>query len=178
MTGLRPAGRLVVVLGLLALFCGCGEWRAERALREAVSTERKRPPARVREDLARIAERWPETRAAARAREEIEWLDDLEQSAQRGQGLLAWDAVRRVGRAVEQFRVARGRYPEAYEQLVPRFLPGTVRDPWGQAVGYLRTSAGYQVICYGADGIPGGIGDGSDLLVENGREIKVGSTLR
>lgn len=166
--------RLVCVFaaagGLLGA-SGCAEWRAERALKRAVAEVDKRATGDTRKDLRKIVERWPETKAAARAREEIEWLDDLDESSHRGRGLLAWDAVRRVARAVERYRTTNRRYPERFDDLVPRFLAGAVRDPWGQAIGYRRTASGYQTICYGADGIPGGHGEATDILVENGREI-------
>lgn len=169
--------RRSVCLAVLVTSCaGCSEWRAERAFRRTVAQEKTKDGAVVVRDLQQLVDRWPATKAAAKARHEIEWLHDLEQSSTRGLGLLAWDAVRRVAMAAERFRSAHGRYPDRYADLVPRFVPGTVTDPWGHEVGYLRTASGYQAICYGADGIPGGTGDASDILVDTGREIRVGHT--
>jgi hypothetical protein len=170
----RPALSTLVVAAAV-LLSGCGEWRADRAFRRATAGEEHRRPAAVVADLQAVVARWPHSKAAARARREIEWLNDFEQSSKRGRGLLAWDAVRRVAAAAERFRLSRGRFPDAYEEMVPKYLPGPIRDPWGQSVGYLRTAGGYQTVCYGADQIPGGAGDDSDVLVENGREVKVGT---
>ncbi len=171
--------RRIAFLAVLASLCaGCSEWRAERAFRRVVAQEKSKDGAVVVRDLQQLVARWPATKAAEKARHEIEWLHDLEQSSTRGLGLLAWDAVRRVSMAAERYRVARGRYPERYADLVPRFLPGPILDPWGHEVGYLHTLSGYQAICYGADGIPGGSGEASDILVDTGREIRVGRTGR
>ncbi len=154
---------------VLLLGAGCTERRAQHALQHALALERDRRPDQARAQLAELVRRWPMTRAAGQARIEIEWLDDLAQGAQRGQALLVWDAVRRVARAAEAFRLARGRFPERFDELVPHYLPGPVLDPWDRAVGYLRTDHGYQVICYGSDGLPGGVGDAADLLVDDGQ---------
>lgn len=165
---------VVPLLCVLALAAGCSEGRAGRAFRAATEDAQNRPSAEVRTELQRVIERWPHTRAADLARREIEWMDDLEKSSFNGRALLAWDAVRRVGQAVERYRMRRGRYPERYADLVPLWLPGPIDDPWGQPIGYLRTPRGYQVVCFGSDGIPGGQGDATDVIVENGRAIRRG----
>lgn len=162
---------LAPIVLALVLSAGCAERRAERALRRAQALEQDRRAAQAREQLSEIVRRWPKTRAAQRARLEIEWLDDLDQGVQRGRVLLVWDAVRRVSHAAEAFRLARGRYPERFDELVPVFVPGPVLDPWGHPVGYLRTKDGYQAISFGSDGIPGGSGDAADLLVQNGQVV-------
>jgi hypothetical protein len=154
---------------VLAASPGCSGRQAEKAFRRAVAEEGRRSPSYTRDALRQIIQRWPQSPAAARARLEIEWLDDLELGSKKGQALRVWDAVRRVGRAVEQFRLAHRRFPARFEEMVPEFLPGPVLDPWGHPVDYRPTPGGYQAICYGADGIPGGTGDAVDILVENSR---------
>jgi hypothetical protein len=163
---------LLVVGALCAV--GCAERRAERALQQVTATGRFAPPAETRAALAEIAQRWPQTAAAAKAREEIEWLDEFEVSSQRGKALLAWDAVRKVGRAAERHQVDRGRFPASFDELVPRYLPAAVVDPWGNPVDYRVIPGGYQAVSYGSDGIPGGRGEAEDILVENS-QLKVES---
>ena len=171
------AGKLSLVVAVCvvaALAPGCAERRAESAFQEAVAGEKDRPAAEVRADLARIVASWPDTRAAEKARREMQWLADLEQSSRGGRQLLAADAVRADARAVELFRAAAGHYPERLEETAPRCLRSIPVDPWGRPVSYLRTPGGYKVFCYGADGAPGGSGDDTDIVVVDGREIHAG----
>lgn len=160
---------ILTLVAVLSTAIGCSEWRAERAFKRAVEMEKAKPTRDVLLELNKIVERWPMTRAAGKARKEIEWLSDLQDATTRGKGLLAWDSVRKVARAAEQFRVAKGRYPENMEEMIPRFLSGEIRDPWGTPVGYRKTASGYQAICFGADGIPGGTGDDADINIVNGQ---------
>lgn len=171
----RPAICVLVALlsGLLLLLAGCsGERAAEKAFEQATSRQGERPLEQVRDELRQIVEQWPETHAARKARRELEWVETLLSAEARGPSLLAWDAVREVASAAEKFRLARGRYPAQFSELVPRYLDGAVRDPWGFDVDYHRTSKGYQVVCYGEDGIPGGTGLGTDLIIDTGQVVQ------
>ncbi|RMG47284.1 MAG: hypothetical protein D6718_03980 [Acidobacteria bacterium] len=162
---------------LLAVCAGCAEERARRALEEALAESaaaKQAEDAELRARLQAIVRRWPGTRAASRARRELEWLDDLANASARGPELRAWDAVRRVARAAERFREDHGRYPRRFEELVPRYLHGPVVDPWGHRIRYERHGGGYRVVCYGADGLPGGVGVSSDLVAANGESVAVG----
>ncbi len=157
----------------LAASSGCAEQRAERRYRALIESADARSVEAQREALAEIVARWPKTEAAAKAEREIEWINDLAVVSERGPALMAWDAVRDVSRAAEQFRLDRGRFPESLDEMVPSYLPAVRRDPWGHAVRYQRHGDGYRVICFGKDGIPGGTGHASDVLVDTGREVTV-----
>lgn len=157
----------------LALLAGCSEQRAERRYHGLIESAESRSAEAQRDALEQIVQRWPRTEAAAKARREIEWIDDLAIVSERGPALMAWDAVRDVSRAAERFRLDRGRFPDSVADLVPRYLPTVRRDPWGHEVQYLRRGDGYRVICYGKDGLPGGTGHAGDVLVDTGREVKV-----
>lgn len=163
------------VLVAIVLCCSCAEFRAERALERSLERADSISADDLRAELAEIDRRWPRTSAAKRARRELEWLADLRHVAVHGPALLAWDAVRDLANAVERHRLREGRYPNSADELVPRYLERLPTDPWGNAVMYERFSGGYRVVCYGEDGIPGGSGPSSDLLVRNGREVHVGS---
>jgi hypothetical protein len=173
----RGSAALAAAVAIAAVAAaGCSERRAENAFLRAVAEESHGAPSRAREAFRQIAERWPRSAAAARARLEIEWLDELEAGSKRGQALRVWDAVRQVGRAAELFRLSHRRFPDRFDEMVPEWLPGGVLDPWGHAVEYRRTAGGYQAISYGADGIPGGNGDDADILVENSHLRPIGDS--
>jgi general secretion pathway protein G len=85
-------------------------------------------------------------------------------------------------KALDQYRVDTGRYPSAAHGLAalvskpddePRwggpYLKGNVpHDPWGQPYVYRSPGAkgDFDLLSYGRDGQPGGIGDAQDVLIE------------
>ena len=166
------AGLVLVGLLSLGLAAGCAESRAEKAFQQAVAKEKEGSLEPVRDDLREITEQWPKTDAARKARRELQWIETLLTAEARGPSLLAWDAVREVSNAAERFRMVKGRYPRTLDEMVPRYLDGPVRDPWGSEIVYRRTKKGYQVVCYGEDGIPGGSDLGTDLLIDTGDVIE------
>ena len=152
---------------VVALVASCSEEEsAHEALRTAMS-DSDRPVAELRQDLEALIERWPESQAAKRAQAELESLDALAEATARGLSLRAWDAVRSVAQAAERFRLRHGRYPKDVRELVPRYLEDRVADPWGGEVLYVASGSGYKVISYGSDGMPGGIEDAADVMVDS-----------
>ncbi len=93
--------------------------------------------------------------------------------------------MRSLMTALETFRVYYGRYPtnsEGLRALVERpadaerwppggFLDSEVvpEDPWGNPYLYLQPGAHgpYDLVCHGADGSPGGQGEGADIVSWN-----------
>lgn len=167
----RPSFRTSLILLAITLSAGCTERRAERAFRTAVTMEETHPLPEVRDALQDIVKHYPKTKAAGRARQELEWIDDILSAAARGPLLRAWDAIRQVSMAVERFRVREKRLPEALEELVPRELADVVHDPWGVPIRFSKRGNGYVVVCYGADGLPGGGGNNTDFVIENGKFV-------
>jgi hypothetical protein len=161
----------LALIGLLPLFGGCAESRAERTFRRVVAAQETVPLPEVRDELQALIKRWPQTKAAVKAQQEIQWIDDLLGAASRGPLLRAFDAIRTVSRATEKYKAREGRLPETIDDLIPRDLPVPIVDPWGVPVRYARNAGGFTVVSYGADGIPGGSGDATDFVIENGKFV-------
>lgn len=159
---------LAAVAVLALALAGCADDDAEQALAQVLS-DPSRPLDELRDELQAVVDRWPESKAALRARRELESLDALRQSAARGLALKAWDAVREVAQAAEQYRRRHGRYPSEIDELLTKQLSKPVIDPWGEPVRYLRTGSGYKVLSYGSDSLPGGDGDGRDIVIDTGK---------
>ena len=162
----RTSNLLLAALALLVLSSCSSEKPAREAFRSVMS-DSDRPVAELRADLEALIERWPESKAAAQARAELESPDALSEATARGLSLRAWDSVRSVAQAAERFRLAYGRYPKGMNELVPRYLEERVADPWGGEVIYVPDGSGYKVISYGSDGVPGGIEDAADVMVDS-----------
>ena len=78
-----------------------------------------------------------------------------------------------ISGALNQYYINNGRYPDSLEELVTpdennrRYLEQRVvpRDPWGNEYGYEPPNSSEpdpRIVCYGADGNPGGTGDDMD----------------
>ncbi len=157
----------VLVVCLVSVGCPASG-KADTAFESAVELVDDGALHEAKDAFDQIRKKWPKTRAAQRAAEEIEWIDALLTADARAPRSFARDSVYLVARAAEQYQMQKGYYPASLASLVPRYIDADARDPWGRPVLYQRTANGYQVICYGEDGIPGGSGDAADLFVENG----------
>ncbi len=66
---------------------------------------------------------------------------------------VAWLEVTATALAVERYRLARGKLPEALGQLVPDYLAAVPEDPFdGTPLRYRRTERGFVVYSVGEDG--------------------------
>jgi len=171
----HTARRAALCAACFAVFfsSGCAEWRSEKAFEKAVALMDDGKNDEALGILNGIQKKWPKTDAAAKSHHEIEWIEDLRRISAHGPKLMAWDAVRKVARAAESYRIQRRHYPSQFDELIPRFLSGPIRDPWGRRVVYRKRPGGYQVVSYGRDGLPGGDGLDGDLLVDTGREVRL-----
>src|SRR5262245_55355435 len=75
--------------------------------------------------------------------------------------------VLRLKGHVELFKLEQNRYPESLQELVTkRYLEEVPKDSWGREIVYLtpgQRGAPFDLICFGADGVPGGTGANEDL---------------
>lgn len=161
--------RVVLACGLLLVAAACSERSAQEGLDELLAGADDKSLPQLESELREIIAEWPETRAAARAKRELEWVVDLQSAQTRGTWLEAADAVRKVAAAAERYRIDRGAYPRDLSDLVPRYLDEPVVDPWGGEVLYKGGGRRYTVVSFGADGLPGGSGPERDMVVETGR---------
>ncbi len=163
---------LVFSSAALSLLAGCSrEAPSELAFRQAIDSSEERPLEDVRDDLREIIRKWPDSHAALKAEREIKWISEQIIVETRGPSLLAWDAARTVASAAETYRLAKGRFPETFSDLVPQYLDGPVLDPWGFEIVYRQTEAGYKVVCYGEDGLPGGVDLATDLVIDTNQVV-------
>ena len=80
--------------------------------------------------------------------------------------------------AVDQYYLASGKLPdnrEGLQVLVPQFIKGLPKDPWGNPYAYVQPGKNgtgtYDIISYGADGREGGTGADADIT-SNDLEVK------
>ena len=168
---MRDALRVFAIVLALALIVGCGsEKRADRLSREADRLAAKGDNPAAVASLEKLLREYPNSTAAAQAREKIKLYSGLVDAVERFPQRRAREIVVAVARALDRYRGARGSLPENLELLVPDFLDAVALDPWGGKLLYERTGrAAYRLASLGDDAVRGGEGDAADLVVVNGR---------
>lgn len=93
-----------------------------------------------------------------------------------GQSGTAKNQIRSFGRAMDQYKLHFYKYPETLEDLTKGegapggepFMKAIPLDPWGNEYHYELSPGGEPlIVCYGADGQPGGEGKDADISSED-----------
>jgi len=120
-----------------------------------------------------ILQRFPDTQAAQRARDEVLLYTGLSNAKQSFPLRRTRELMVEAGRALERYHGRRRAWPDSLDELIPEYLAEPPVDPWGRMIAYERKGRGYRLRCLGEDGREGGTGDAGDWLVENGRFVRV-----
>lgn len=60
-------------------------------------------------------------------------------------------------KAIELFRIAKGRLPNSLDEIADEIDGGVPDDPWGNEYLYqMKSKSSYDIICFGSDGDEGG----------------------
>ncbi len=78
-----------------------------------------------------------------------------------------------IKNAIEMYRMKKGKLPDSISDLCgpeddpDRWIMWTEpqKDPWGHDYYYAPKGKGYDLICYGADGVEGGEGEDADITL-------------
>ena len=165
---------LLLMTVALMLLCGCQSNENPEAaflLEEAHAASNRGDYTQAVDLLERIINDYPGTREATIAAEEYDTFRDLFQYEVEARKQAVERALTKIGRSVEVYHRERGRFPASIDELVPRYLPQRVEDPWGNPVFYTRNRNGYVIACFGKDGIPGGTDEDRDLFIQNGQFV-------
>jgi general secretion pathway protein G len=73
--------------------------------------------------------------------------------------------LKAISNGIDLYHVETGQWPEALQQLVPKYVKEVHKDPWGSDYSYVRTGDGFSVYSYGPDKAQGG---GDDITVQGG----------
>jgi hypothetical protein len=121
-----------------------------------------------------ILERYPESEASVRARDEIELYRGLSNAVDFYGARKVYDQMIRTARAVYRHESRRGRWPGSLAELAPGELDEVPVDPWGRELLYRPKprGRGYVLGCYGSDGRPGGAGAARDWYIEDGGFVR------
>jgi len=148
----------VVALVLAALLAACSRTsRAERLLEEARVEVKRGRLQEALDILERVNREYAGTEAADQAEKDARLYRGLLEAARLDPLRRARDVLVQTAREIEGTHARSGSWPET--QL-------TVADPWGRPLVYEKTSNGYRLASWGADGVPGGE---PDLVIVNGR---------
>lgn len=79
-------------------------------------------------------------------------------------GLLEMGMLREVCVEIERHRLRTGAYPESLAELARQHDSDPLTDRWSRPYHYGRFDENFYLVSYGADGLPGGEGDGEDLV--------------
>lgn len=161
---------------LLSVACGGHERKAERLYRKASEAVKEQ---RLEEAVALFDEillKYPETEAASHAAEDIEVYRGIAGAVEKFPTRLARDRMILTARALDRYRRRHRSYPDRLSRLVPDYLRAEPTDSWGRPFIYetKRGGRGYRLACRGSDSEPGGTGQASDIVIENGAFVRHG----
>jgi hypothetical protein len=167
-----------VLVAMLCATCGCGgrESRAERQYARAQEHVETGEIELAVEAFAEIIERYPDTEAAARARDALVLYRGLDHAIRQYPHDTAWELMVKTARAIQTHRARNGVWPSSLDRMRPRLTDSPI-DPWGRVLVYepKPRGRGYVLACFGSDGTPGGTGEAGDLYVEDGRFVSAPS---
>ncbi len=156
------------VLVLVVASCDGDERRADRLWRQATERVEKGDTQGAVDRLQKILDDYPDTRIAAKAREQIIVYRGLATAVQSYPARRARELMVQIARAIEVYRNQSGHPPASLEDLVPARMASIPKDPWEHPFVYEATARGYRLRCQGSDGAPGGEADAADLVVVDG----------
>lgn len=168
----RVVGPLVAALvAALCIFACSNEGKAKAQYDDAMSAVRDGKLERAVQLLDDLVDRWPETEAAGRARQQVQTFRGLARAETMFPVRETRDMMIGTARALQRYRDARGQWPDSVERLVPRWLDELPVDAWGNRLVYSAKprNRGYVLASLGADRRAGGEGDARDLFIEDGR---------
>ena len=164
---------IAVVFAMMASSCGGAERHAERLWRQATERVEKGETQGAVDLLERIIDEFPDTGAAAKAREQIVVYRGLATAVKSYPSRRARELMVQIARAIENFQRDDGRAPTTLDELVPARIASVPRDPWDRPFLYETTARGYRLTCRGEDGAPGGAAESADVLVVDGEFLPV-----
>ena len=171
---------VMVLIALLILVSACGrESKAEnlydKAQRHIESDELALAIAKFEEIVAK----YPDTEMAERARKELVLFKGLDVAVREYPSRSARDLMIQTARALQSARWRWRAWPASLDRLMPDFLHEPPIDPWGRPLVYRPKprNRGYVLSCYGSDGEAGGIGEASDIHIEDGGFVSSPSTV-
>ena len=151
---------------LVLTACASDETRAERLYDKSAERLDHQDYRGAIEIYEQVVREYPETETARKAREDITHYRNLVGAIDNFPSHTANDLMISTARAIHQYRRKHRSYPESLDQLVPDQLDRVESDPWGRPLGYTRKGSGFELVCYGSDGEPGGSGDAADLFAD------------
>jgi general secretion pathway protein G len=160
-------GAWLLLLFTLVVCVACThESAATRAYERAQAhIEKDEIDAAVRE-LQTIVDRYPETKVASQAREDLTLYRGLTEAVATYPARRLRDSMVRAARAVYTYR-RRGSWPPSLDAV------RAPDDPWGRPFLYkVKPGGGFVLGCLGSDGQPGGEGEARDLFIEDQRFVE------
>jgi hypothetical protein len=148
--------------------CGGDERHAERMWRQAIELVERGDTAGAVDRLQKLIDTFPDTRVAAKAREQIIVYRGLATAIESYPSRRARELMVQIARAIEVFRREEGRVPVTLNELVPAALPSVPNDPWDRPFVYQSSGDGYRLMCHRIEGNQHGAMEFPELLVVNG----------
>lgn len=172
----KSRARIAMLIAALSLCVACGDDENNAPNRKYDEAQALVDAGDLNQAVAvfeEIVQSYPQSEAAAKAREEIVLYRGLARAEVSYPMERARESVVLAARAIESFHGKTGRWPESLEQLVPDYLESEPRDPWDRLLVYepKQRGRGYLLTCFGGDGAVGGRGVDADIYVDTGEFV-------
>jgi len=151
--------------------CGGDESKAQRLYDDAREQVSAGNIELAIEHYQTIVDSYSHTEQAQRARKAISLYTGLSNAVKTYPERQVRELMVTTGRALELYRGRRGKWPEALDRLIPRYLEQPPIDPWGRVILYEPEGRRYKLTCFGEDGLPGGENAAADWTIVNGRFV-------
>jgi hypothetical protein len=156
----------VIALAATGSSCGGQERHAERLWRQAIERVEKGDTQGAVDRLQKIIDEYPDSKIAAKAREQIVVYRGLVTAVDSYPMRRARELMVQIARAIESYRKEHGQAPAALADLVPGKLAEIPSDPWGRPFVYEPSGRSYRLRCQEASA--DGSADSKQLLVIDG----------
>ena len=188
--------RFATILALSFLLAGCSSEDPRlpgNLYEEARKLNLEGRSLEARAMMQQLVARYPDTDAARQARRDLYLLDAFVARDIADRHRQMRSSMNRICDALSRYKGKHGEYPGSLQDLVPEYLDQVPETPWGhpflyrayvsQPIEDVQPRRGpvrqrfntkldtYDLACLGTDLKPGGEGDASDTLLQNGKPV-------